>query len=162
MRVGEVTVIGPRDRTKDIFIQSICEKANVVNERVSFGRLEISNQLSLHFYGIGIEREDTSISWDLLTPKMLGFIFIFNWTDYNSLATISSMLDYFSSSFYAPIVVIANIDNENDIPVPPMYFKQEGFILDPKIRLTFCNINNPSCTKKAVVNIINMLLSRLP
>ena len=162
MRIGEVTVISPPGKTKEIFIQSVCNKLEKVNDKICFGRLEINNQLVLHLYGVSIEKDESSISWDLLSPKMLGYIFIFNWDEYSSFETIKTVLDTFSIKFTAPIIVVANVNNESNIPLPEKFNEPGGFSIDRNIRFTFCQTSNPVCSKKVVASIVDILLEKLP
>lgn len=161
MRIGEVTVIGPVGKTKEIFIQSVCHNLEKVSDKICFGRLQIDNQLVLHLYGISIDKEENSISWDLLSPKMLGYIFIFNWDDYNTFEEIKAVLDTFSIKFSAPIVVVANVEDKSNIPLPNKFNEPGGFSIDRNIRFTFCPISDPIYSKKVVSTIINILIEKL-
>ncbi len=162
MRIGEVTVIGPPGETKEIFIRSVCQKLEKVNDNICFGRLDINNQLALHIYGISVEKDEISISWDLLSPKMLGYIFIFNWDEQHSLEKIKTVLDTFSNNFSAPIIVIANVDDESNIPLPEKYNEPGGISIDRNIKFIFCPITNSAYSRNAVATIIDILLENLP
>jgi len=162
MRIGEVTVITPPGTSKEIFIKSVCENLEEVNENICFGRLHINSQLMLHLYGISVEKDDSSISWDLLSPKMLGFIFVFDWDDYGSFDNIRTVLDIFSTKFSAPMIVLANVRDRNNIPLPDKFIEPDGFSIDRNVRFTFCQISDPACSKKAVASIIDILLEKMP
>ena len=161
MRIGEVTVISPSGNTKEIFIQSVCQKLEKVSDKICFGRLQIDNQLVLHLYGISVDKNESSISWDLLSPKMLGYIFIFNWNDYKTLEEIKTVLDTFSTKFSAPIIVVANVEDKSNIPLPDNFNEPGGISIDRNARFTFCQISDPICSKKVVAAIVNILLQNL-
>lgn len=162
MRIAEVAVISPPGKLKEIFIKSVCQKLEETSDKICFGRLKINSQLILHLYGISIEKDESSISWDLLSPKLLGYIIIFQWDDFSSLEVIKNVLDFFSSSSSAPIIVVANVDDESNIPLPEKFYEPGGFSIDQNVRFTFCKISDPVYSKKVVANIIDILIEKLP
>ena len=81
MRIGEVAIISYKSHEKENFIRSICQKIDIKDETLSFGRFEINDQLALYLYGINFDYRKNSISWDLVSRKTLGFIIIFDWED---------------------------------------------------------------------------------
>ena len=81
MRIGEVAIISYKSYEKENFIRSICQKIDIKDEKLSFGRFEVNDQLALYFYGISFDYKKKPISWDLISRKTLGFIVIFDWDD---------------------------------------------------------------------------------
>ena len=162
MRVGEFTVISPRNAMKDIFMESICGHITQIDDRISFSSLDINKNLAIHFYGIKIDLKDNNISWDLLTPKILGHIFLFNWENEGTLKTIEKMLDHLAGISTTPIMVIANVNGNNDLPIPEKFVEPNGFALEPTVRFTYCQLSDSKCTKRAVSGIVNILMERLP
>ncbi len=161
MRIGEVAVFSPPGNEKEIFIKSICNNVESANERICFGRFLVNEQLSLHLYGISINKNETSISWDMLSSKILGYVFIFRWEDHDSLDTIKDVLDYFAEHYTAPIIVIASVDDKSAIPLPDKFYGPGGLSIDRNIRFHFCQITDSVSSKKIVVNIIDMLLENI-
>jgi hypothetical protein len=72
------------------------------------------------------------------------------------------MLDHFSAEYDSPIIVVANVNDKNDISLPEKFYEPDGFSIDSKTRLTFCRVSNPECTRKIILNIINMQLINFP
>lgn len=161
MRIGEIAVISPPGEIKEIFIRSVCQKLQKANNKICFGRLKINDQLILHLYGISVDKEDSSIAWDLISPKILGYIVIFNWEDQSSLEEIKNILDFFSTNFSAPIIVVANVADESNIPVPNKFLESNGILIAQNTRFIFCQISNPIYSKKVVATVIDILLDNL-
>lgn len=158
MRIGEVAVISPQEDNTNIFIKSICTDVQNSNDNISIGRLKINEQLMLHFYGITIEKDVNSISWHLLSTKVLGFVVIFNWDNENSLEKITKILNFFSANYTTPLIIVANINDKNNIPLPFNVFEAKGINIESKSRFFFSEISNPSDSKKIITTIIDILL----
>lgn len=162
MRIAEVAVVSSPGTEKEIFIQAICQKLEKANEKICFGRLEINSDLVLHLYGVSVDKDEETLSWDLLSNKVLGYVFIFNWNDQNSLEAIKNVLDHFAATFSAPILVVANINDKSNIPLPEKFNDPGGLSIDRNIRFHFCQISDPVSAKKIIANIIDILLENLP
>lgn len=158
MRIGEVAVFGPPGEDKEVFIKSICNNVEIASDKICFGRLEINSQLVLHLYGISIEKDEMSISWDMLSPKILGYVFIIQWENQSTLDSVKHVLDYFAANYQAPVIIVASVANKNDIPLPDKFYVPGGLTIDRNIRFVFCQISDPVSSKKVIVNIIDLLL----
>ncbi len=161
MKIGEVAVISHDQQSRDNFIQSVCSEIDIKDEIISFGRFEINDQLALHLYGISIDKENTELSWDLISRKMLGYVFIFNWDDQISLQTIKPVIDKFTSTISAPSVIVANTKNKQAAPVPKIFYKSNGFILSRDCRFTFSQLNDLHSAKDVLVLLVDMLLEHV-
>jgi len=161
MKIGEITIISHSSQQRDAFIRSICQKIDLQNELVSFGRFDVNDQLALHLYGISIDKQETDLSWDLISRKMLGYVVIFDWDDLISLESIKPLLDSFAETLTAPFVVVGNVDDLNKPPIPKMFFQDKGITLSPNFRFTFGQVDQPESARKILTLLIDMLLDRV-
>ncbi|NOZ60924.1 MAG: hypothetical protein GXO74_04515 [Calditrichaeota bacterium] len=161
MKIGEIAIISHNNRQRDAFIRSICEKLDLKNELVSFSRFDVNNQLALHLYGISIDRQDTDLSWDLISRKMLGYVVIFDWEDLISLESVKPILDNFAETLTAPFVVVGNVKDMKKPPIPKNFFQDKGISLSPNFRFTFGQVENRESARKILTLLIDMLLDRV-
>jgi signal recognition particle receptor subunit beta len=143
MKIGEIAVITPNSKTSENFIKSICKKIDIRNGVVSFGRFNANDQLGLHIYGISLDNKEKKLSWDLISRKMLGYIVIFDWEDQISLETIKPILDKLSDNLPTPVIVVANVKNINQAPIPPIFFFPDGIHISENFRFSFVQANRP-------------------
>jgi signal recognition particle receptor subunit beta len=128
---------------------------------LSFGHFEINDQLALYLYGISFDYEKNSISWDLISRKTLGFIIIFDWEDKQSFEATKAVVDYFSRNFNAPIIIVANIKNKQDPPIPDRFFQPDGIPLSSNSRFIFSQIDDPKSARSVMIVFVNMLIEKL-
>jgi len=162
LRIGEVAIISHKVNEPEDFIKAVCGSIAIKNKTVNFGRLEIDEQLALHLYGISIENQNRSFFWDIVSRKMLGYILIFDWDDQKMLEAIKPLADHFSQSCEAPIVIVANIKDHNNPPVPEDFFKPEGILLSTNTIFTFGQVDDPESARKILILLVNMLISKMP
>lgn len=162
MRIGEVAVVSSPSEAKEIFIQSVCNNLQKASNNICFGRLKINDQLAIILYGITIDEDYSSIAWDLLSAKLLGYVVIFEWDNNSSLNKVKKVIDFFSNSSDAPIIVVANVNDESNIPLSPKFYESSGISITQYYRFIFCQISNPIRAKKVVATIIDILLDKLP
>lgn len=161
MRIGEVAIISYKSYEKENFIGSICQKIDIKDEKLSFGRFEVNDQLALYFYGISFDYKKKSISWDLISRKTLGFIVIFDWDDKKAFEATKSLADYFSKNFNGPIVIVADIKDKNAPPIPGNFFLPDGIPLSSNSRFIFSQIDDPESARAVLILFINMLIEKL-
>ncbi|MDW7680489.1 MAG: hypothetical protein SCK70_07985 [bacterium] len=161
MKIGEIAILSHNAQQKDDFICSICKKIDLKNELVSFGRFYANDQLALHLYGVSIDAHQSSLSWDLMSRKMLGYVIIFDWDDKISLESIKPIIDSFEQMILAPFIILANIQDSDNPPIPATFFKHKGIVLSPNFRLTFGQANKPESARRAIRLMIDMLLERV-
>lgn len=159
MRIGEVAIISYNPRENEAFIRSICNQIDIKDQRLSFGHLEVNDQLALYLYGISADQK--SLSFDLISRKTLGFVIIFNWEDKKILDITKPIIDYFSRNHNAPIVIVANIKDKKDPPIPDKFFEAEGIPLSPNCRFTFGQIDDPASARNVMILLMNMLIEKL-
>ncbi len=161
MKIGEIAVVSYNSQQRDAFIKSICQKIDLKNDLVSFGRFDVNDQLALHLYGVSIDRQDTELSWDLISRKMLGYVVIFNWDDLISLESIKPILDNFAEMVRAPFVVVAHVEDLDNPPIPRIFFQDKGISLSPNFLFTFGQVDRPESARKIMSLLIDMLLDRV-
>ncbi len=161
MRIGEVAVISRNGYEKESFIQAICKNIEIKNETLSFGRFDVNDQLSLHLYGISVKNDESSLSWDLISRKALGYVIIFDWDDPNMLDETKNVIDHFSDETDAPIIIVANIKGKKQPPIPKKFFQQKGIQLSANSRFIFGHVDDPHNSKKILKLLVNMLIERL-
>jgi signal recognition particle receptor subunit beta len=158
LRIGEVAIISYDTRENEAFIRSICKKIDIKEQSLSFGHFDINDQLALYLYGISVGQK--SLSFDLISRKTLGFVIIFNWEDKKALEITKPVIDYFSRKYNAPIIIVANIKDKKDPPIPNKFFELEGIPLSPNSRFTFGQIDDPESARNVMILLINMLIEK--
>lgn len=158
MRIGEVAIISHTSHEAEAFIRAICQRIDFSNKSVSFGRLEVNENLMLHLYGISAELNLRSL--ELISQKTLGFIIIFDWENKQALEFTKSILDHCSRNFNAPIVVVASIQDKKDPPIPDRFFQLEGIPLSTGCKFTFGQIDDASSARNIMRLLINMLIEK--
>ncbi len=161
MKIGEIAVITSDIQTSENFIKTICNEIDIKNGVVSFGRFIANDQLGLHLYGISLDKEQKSLCWDIISQKMLGYIVIFNWENQISLETIKPILDQLSNNLTAPVVVVANIKDINQPPIPTIFWGDNGILISDNFRLYFGKADNPKSVRKTMILLVDMLLKNI-
>jgi len=161
MKIGEIAVITHNTQTSENFIKSICKKIDLQNGLVSFGRFDANEQLGLHLYGISLDNKDNKVSWDLISRKMLAYIIFFDWEDHISQEKIKPILDQFLSNVSAPVIIVANVNDINQPPIPKSFFLNKGIIFSSSCRFIFGQANQPESARKIMVLVTNMLLEKV-
>jgi signal recognition particle receptor subunit beta len=161
MKIGEIAVITHNTQTSENFIKSICNKIDVKNGVVSFGRFDVNEQLGLHLYGISLASENNDISWDLISQKMLAYIIFFDWEDHISLEKVKPILDQYLSNVLAPIIIVANVNDINQPPIPKSFFLNNGINFSSNCRFIFGQANQPESARKIMILATNMLLEKI-
>jgi len=128
---------------------------------LSFGHFEVNDQLALYLYGISFDYTKSSISWELISRKTLGFIIIFDWDDKKAFDATKPLVDYFSKNFNGPIIIVADIKNIKDPPIPGNFFLPDGIPLSSNSRFIFSQIDNPESARSVLILFINMLIEKL-
>ncbi|MFQ5632700.1 MAG: hypothetical protein ACE5I1_28360 [bacterium] len=158
MRIGEIAVVGPHADIKRAFIQSISKSAKNINEKLTFGEYRINNQLVLHLYGISIENENDPVSWDLIAPKLMGYIAIFRWGNVDSFRKIQAIVNHLAQNYNPFIVVVGH--SEEQTPQLPTAF-QYGISVDKNSVFTFCNANNENSVRKVLLTLVEKIITQI-
>jgi len=161
LRIGEVAIISYKSHEQEDFIRSICNKIEIRDETLNFGRFEVNDQLALHLYGISVNDKNRSLSLDLISRKTIGFIIIFDWDDKDILEATKPIIDNFSKHYNAPIIIVANIKDKKDPPIPDKFFQPDGIPLSPNSRFTFGQIADHEDARHVMILLVNMLIEKL-
>jgi hypothetical protein len=160
MRIGEIAILGSSNEEKRLFIQSVCQKLELANDDIAFGRLPINEQLMLHLYGVALQPTDTqSVAWDLLARKMLGYIVLFRWQDAGSFERIKPVIDQLATSYEATMVVAAYVVNGRP-PVPPMLY-EDGIAVTAEGKFMFCDLRQPASARKILLALIETIIDKM-
>ncbi len=159
MRIGEIAIVSPDREAKDRFIQTACQDIEMNGEEISFGRLQIDEQLTLHLYGITATADSGSYSWDLLFKKMLGYVMVFDWFAEDGLDRVTDLLDLLTARYEAPLVIAADV-NDKALPVAEA-FVNGGIPLGREASLVFCRGSDRKSVRRVLATLIDTVLARL-
>ncbi len=158
MRVAEVAVVGPNGQTKHEFIRTACGAEPVQTGDLTYGCLQINEQLAVHLYGLK-KIEEKNPSWELIAKKLLGYIVLFDWDDVPAIEVVKSTVDAISLRHRIPIIIAANVKHPpTSIPVQ---LAAEKFDLAEQSKLTFCNVSDEHSSRNILVTLIDCVLYAL-
>jgi signal recognition particle receptor subunit beta len=160
MRIGEIAIIGPDNDIKKRFIEAVCNKVDLSNDQLTFGRLPIDDQITLHLYGISVEKSNNKVSWDLLARKMLGYVVLFSWESPQSFDLVKTTLDELTHRYESTLVVAANIDDGGFTAHKTLL--QEGISITNEAKLIFCDVAKPESVKQVLLTLVNLLIDKTP
>ncbi len=161
LRIGEVAIISYKSHEKENFIRSICQKIDIKDETLSFGRFEVNDQLALYLYGLSFDYANNLVSMDLVSGKTLGFIIVFDWEDKKAFDATKPLLDYFAKNFNTPILVVANIEHKKSPPIPESFFQPDGIPLSSNSKFIFSQIDDPESARGVMLLFVNMLIEKV-
>ncbi|MCG3121100.1 MAG: hypothetical protein ALAOOOJD_04054 [bacterium] len=159
MRIAEIAILGPNHEERRLFIQSACQKIELTNDNITFGRLPINDQLVVHLYGVGLQSEAEALAWDLLAKKCLGYIVLFSWQDEASFERLKPVLDQLAARYDATMVVAAHVAN-GKLSVPPALY-EEGIAVAAEGKFMFCDVRQPASARKILLALIESLLDKM-
>lgn len=157
MRIGEIAVVGPHTAEKRAFIQTISNSVEIISEKLTFGRLSINQQLVLHLYGISVQGDDAAVSWDLIAPKLLGYIALFRWGDVRSFRDVQKIVNELSTRYDTTIVVAGHLEQQH--PKIPAAFAS-GIPIDRSGIFTFCNVFEKESVQRTMLTLINNIIEQ--
>ena len=160
MRIGEIAIIGPDNDIRKRFIEAVCEKVDVSNDQLTFGRMPIDDQITLHLYGISVEKSNSKVSWDLLARKMLGYVVLFSWENPQSFDLVKSTLDELTSHYDSILVVAANVQNGSFSAHRTLI--HEGIAITTDAKLIFCDVAKPESVRQVLLTLVNLLIDKTP
>lgn len=160
MRIGEIAVIGPDNDIRKSFIEAVCQKVEMSSEQLTFGRMPIDDQITLHLYGISVEKNNSKVSWDLLAKKMLGYVVLFSWDTPQSFDLVKSTLDELTLRYESSLVVAANVHNGGFNVHKTLI--EEGISITTDAKLVFCDVSKPESVKQVLLTLVNLLIDKTP
>ncbi len=159
MRIGEIAIVGPGRTSKMAFIKAACEDILVDTPDLIYGRLQINEQLALHLYGLDGPEQEANPFWDLVSPKLLGYIVLFDWNDPDGFGSVKQTIDSITEHYRIPVVIVANVAH---LPAAiPADFINTDLNLAEQSQLTFCNISQPASVRNVLVTLIDSLIEKL-
>jgi len=160
MRIGEIAIIGPDNDIKKRFIEAVCTKVDLSNDQLTFGRLPIDDQITLHLYGISMQKNNSKVSWDLLARKMLGYVVLFSWNSPQSFELVKTTLDELTHRYEATLVVAADVHDGGFNAHKTLL--QEGIAITTDAKLIFCDVEKPESVKHVLLTLVNLLIDKTP
>jgi signal recognition particle receptor subunit beta len=158
MRIGEIAIIGTEKNIQKQFIKSVCRQVEVSNEQLTFGRLPIDEQITLHLYGIPVEKDNSKVSWDLLAKKILGYVVLFSWENLHSLDQVKATIDELTARYEANLVVAANLAN-GELSVHKTLL-DDGIEITNEAKLIFCNVSDEESVRRVLLTLINLVIDK--
>ena len=159
MRIGEIAIVGPSTHFKQEFIKAVCDEIVVENDDLVFGRLQINEQLVLHLYGLEFTDKEIRPSLDLVSKKLLGYVFLFNWGSQDSYSAVVSSIDSLTSRYSLPLVIAANLQN-GSTEIPSQMLNVD-FNISSEGQFTFCKLSDSNSVRNVLVMLINSVIDRI-
>jgi hypothetical protein len=160
MRIGEIAVIGPDNDIRKRFIEAVCGKVDISNDQLTFGRMPIDEQITLHLYGISVEKSNSKMSWDLLARKMLGYVVLFSWENPQSFDLVKPTLDELTTRYDSTLVVAANVNNGGFSAHKTLI--DEGIAITTDAKLVFCDVSKSESVRQVLLTLVNLLIDKTP
>jgi len=159
MRIGEIAIVGAGIRAKQQFIKAVCGEIVVENNDLVFGRLQINEQLVIHLYGLEFTDTEIEPALDLVSKKLLGYVFLFNWGRQDSYSEVVSTIDSLTSRYNLPLVIAANLQNgSSEIPSQML---NVDFDISSEGQFTFFRISDPESVRNVLVMLINSVIDKV-
>ncbi|MCR4439840.1 MAG: hypothetical protein QHJ34_10770 [bacterium] len=160
MRYGEIAVATPKDLDAERLVRAVCADVHHASSTLHFGRLPVSDNLTLHVYGIQIPSDPENYRWELLLPRVLGIVVAYQWRERSSLEQAQRLLDFFRAGWQVPILVAA--DAGNGAPPVPSRFCAGGIRLSAATRFLFFQSHDVASVRAVYTTLLDLLLDRVP
>ncbi len=159
MRIGEIAILGPDWKMKQLFIKAVCDEIVLQTDTLVFGRLVINNELVVHLYGVDLSEKNLNFAWDLVAKKLLGYVVLFDWNRPDSLSAVKSTVDLLKSRYNIPVVIAANLEQgTNSIPEKLLEVK---FDMSDQSQFTFYRLSEPGSVRNVLIILINSIIETL-
>ncbi len=159
MRIGEIAIVGPGILSKKEFIKTVCDEIVVENDDLVFGRLQINEQLVIHLYGLEITDIEIRPSLDLVSKKLLGYVFLFNWGSQDEYSEVVSTIDSLTSRYNLPLVIAANLQKgSTEIPLQML---NVDFDISSEGQFTFFRLSDEESVRNVLVMLINSVIDKV-
>ena len=159
MRIGEIAIVGAGILPKQQFIKAVCNEIVVENDDFLFGRLQINEQLVIHLYGLEFSDKEIKPSLDLVSKKLLGYVFLFEWGSQDSYSEVVSTIDSLTSRYKLPLVIAANLQN-GSTGIPSQMLNVD-FDISSDDQFTFCKLSDPESVRNVLVMLINLVIDKV-
>lgn len=158
MRIGEIAIVGPHAAEQTQFINAISKSVKKINEQLVYGEIEINNQLVVHLYGIAVQTAEEVLAWDLLTPKLLGFVAMFKWGEPDSFRRLQAIVDKLIEK-YDPFIIVAAHSTTPPPKLPASL--QKGVPVDKKGTFIFCDVNDEQSVRAVLLALVDKILNQV-
>lgn len=172
----KVVVTGPFAAGKTTFIKTISEISIISTERpvtdkkdkekksettvaMDFGRITISDDVSLYLFGTPGQRR-FSFMWETLSKGMLGFVILVEFEDSSSWRESKEILDYFRKVSNVPYVVAVNTMGREADSVK-LEELREKLSLDSDVPFISCDASNKESVKEVLLSLMEKVLEFL-
>ena len=157
-RIGEIVVVTCSHSNHWSFLRTVCDNCEMTNQQVVLGQTKINDELYLYLYGINANGDIQDFAWDLIVNKMLGYIVLFDWYDYDTFAHTLKTIDFLTERIDAPLVVAADVHDQN-LPIAPTMFEY-GIPISPQGRFSFCSSGDRKSVMAILRTLVEMLIDR--
>ncbi|MDZ7337698.1 MAG: hypothetical protein ONB30_04090 [candidate division KSB1 bacterium] len=158
MRYGEIAVVTPKNYEPEGLVRAVCPEVVRAGDTLSFGRLPITDNLTLQVYGMQIESPPERYRWELLLPRALGVVVAYRWHERASLEQAQRLVDYLCSSWQTPVLVAADT---GDAPPPvPSTFYAGGIRLSSNAKFLFFQSPDPASVRQLFTTLLDVVAER--
>ncbi|MBN1464878.1 hypothetical protein JXA02_03900 [candidate division KSB1 bacterium] len=158
-RIGEIIVAGPSLPLQKRFITHLCNEVVITSNSTVFGRSKITDELQLFFYGIGEKDLYMDFAWDLVAPKMLGYVLVYNWFEGKDFTSVQQLLNILSNLVDSHGIVVGDIAG---IPMTiDRSVYESGFSLSSKLYLSLWDSTDKTNAKNVLKILIDSLINHL-
>ncbi|MBN1541468.1 hypothetical protein JW992_04940 [candidate division KSB1 bacterium] len=157
-RIGEILVVGPSNSANLAFIEALCPNIEKGNSDFIWGQMQASSDLELFFYGLCPAVSYREFAWDLVAPKLLGIVVLFDWYETQA-KDIQDLVDFLIHKTAAPIICAADACHK------PLPFREAVYrppiALSRRCKFTFCQSSRATFVRRTVISLLDMLLNEL-
>ncbi len=158
-RIGEVVVAGPSVTLQKRLITHLCHEVVLTSNNTVFGRSKITDELQLFYYGIGEKENYADFAWDIIAPKMLGYVLVFNWYDGNAFQEIQHLADKLWHKVDCHGIVVGDVADSFLTLDSRIY--EHGFSLSSKVHFTMWDSSVKSSAKHVMKILVESIINHL-
>jgi hypothetical protein len=157
-RIGEVVIVACLNSDHWSFLRAVCDHCEMTDQNVILGQSKINEELNLYLYGIHANGNLHDFAWDLLVDKMLGYVVLFDWYNYNDFSQTLETIDFLDERTDAPIVIAADV-RDQAFPIASTMF-EKAIPISSQGRFTYCRSADPVSVKSVLRILFDMLIDR--
>jgi len=158
-RIGEFVVAGPSLPLQKRFITHLCNEVVISSNSTVFGRSKVTDELQLFFYGIGEKEQYMDFAWDLVAPKSLGYILVYNWFEGGYFSNVQQLLNMLNANLDCHGIVVGDIAGMPTNIDPSVY--NPGFSLSSKLYFTLWDSTDKANAKSVLKILVDSLINHL-
>lgn len=154
-RIGEIIILDQTGEAKIPFINALCSEVKITDHDIVIGRLSVNENLILYLYGVS---QPFDFQWELVAPKALGQILLFNWQDEVSFQQCQKILAFMSARYDLPFIIAADVGS-GSYPVPEHIFKP-NISLSQNSKFTFFSRSRKASMRKVAISLVDLLIEK--